>query len=178
MNYIFYIYNILGFKVCWWACVLGATSGQKYLGPALVFLYLIIHIYNIKPDLRKSELYLLFFAGIFGTFIDSLLLNLNILSYEGLYNNINYVAPLWITAMWVGFTATLNHAFKNIINKYFTQIILGLIFGPMAYVTGNSLGAIKFIPAYNDNVILIVIAIAWGFSFPLLCWMSNKIRRL
>ena len=177
MNYIFYIFNIAGFKVCWWACVWGATSNQKYLGPFLVLLYLIVHIYSISYQLRNAEIYLLCIAGILGTVVDSLFLNLDFLSYKGLYDNIDYIAPLWITAMWVGFTATLNHAFKKIINKYSIQAILGMIFGPIAYITGKSLGAIEFNSLYSQNNILIIISIAWGISFPFLCWMSNKIRK-
>lgn len=176
MKLILFIYNILGFKACWWGCVLGAIYGQKYLGPILVLFYLSIHLYIIPKEFRKSEIYLLLIAGFLGTIVDSMLLNFNILSYAGLYKNINYIAPLWITAMWLGFTATLNHAFKNIMNKYSIQIILGLIFGPMAYITGNNLGAIQFNIVYNQNIILFIIGIVWGISFPLLCWSSNKIR--
>ena len=80
--------------------------------------------------------------------------------------------------MWVGFTATLNHAFKKIIKKYYIQVILGLIFGPLAYITGNGLNAIIFNPDYSYNLILFIIAIAWGISFPLLCWISNKIKKI
>ena len=176
MKYLFYIFNVFGFKVCWWACVLGAVNNQKFLGPVLILIYLIIHIYSIPTKTRNSEMYLLGIAAIIGTFVDSLLLNLNILSYEGMYSQISYIAPLWITGMWVGFTATLNHAFKNIMNKYFTQTILGVVAGPVAYATGNNLGAIKFSPQYNDSFTLLIIAIVWGVSFPILCWISNKIR--
>ena len=178
MNFIFFIYNILGFKVCWWACVLGAVSNQKYLGPILVLIYLFIHLYIMSVELRKAEIYLLLFAAILGTFVDSVFLNFNLLTYEGSYANISYIAPLWITAMWVGFTATLNHAFKKIIKKYYIQVILGLIFGPLAYITGNGLNAIIFNPDYSYNLILFIIAIAWGISFPLLCWTSNKIKKI
>ena len=178
MNFIFFIYNILGFKVCWWACVLGAVSNQKYLGPILVLIYLFIHLYIISSELRRSEIYLLLFAAIFGTFIDSIFLSFDLLTYEGSYNNISYIAPLWITAMWVGFTATLNHAFKKIIKKYYVQFFLGLIFGPLAYITGNGLGAIVFNPNHSESLISIIIAIVWGISFPLLCWFSNKVREI
>jgi len=177
MKYLFYIFNVFGFKICWWACVLGAVNSQKFLGPSLVLAYLLIHIYLIPSPSKKSEIYLLGIAAVLGTLIDSLLLNLNILSYEGMYSQINYIAPLWITAMWIGFTATLNHAFKNIMDKYLTQTFLGLVAGPLAYATGNSLGAIKFNPLNNDNFTLAVIAIVWGFSFPFLCWISNLIRK-
>ena len=122
-------------------------------------------------------MFLLVVAGIFGTIADSLLLNTNILVYDGMYSSVDFIAPLWITAMWVGFTATLNHAFKKIINKYSIQAILGMIFGPIAYITGKSLGAIEFNSLYSQNNILIIISIAWGMSFPFLCWMSNKIRK-
>ncbi len=131
MKQIFFLYNVLGFKVCWWACVLGAINGQKFLGPLLVGLYLLVHLYMIPEALRKSEVFLLVVAGIFGTIADSLLLNTNILVYDGMYSSVDFIAPLWITAMWVGFTATLNHAFKNIIKKYFIQMILGAVAGPM-----------------------------------------------
>ena len=178
MNYILFLYNILGFKVCWWACVLGAVSNQKYLGPILVIIYLFIHLYLISAELRKSEIYLLLFAGILGTLVDSFFLNFNLLSYEGSYANITYIAPLWITAMWVGFSSTLNQAFKKIIDKYYIQVVLGLIFGPIAYITGSGLNAIIFNPEYNKNLILIIIAIAWGLSFPLLCYFSNKVKEI
>jgi hypothetical protein len=176
MSYLFSIYNIMGFKLCWWACVLGAVSDKAYLGPAMVSLYIFIHLYSISSKSRMLELYLLLFAGIFGTLVDTIFLNLNLLTYAGSYSNVNYIAPLWITAMWVGFTATLNHAFKKIIKKYYIQIILGLIFGPLAYITGNELDAIIFNPEYSQNLILIIIALAWGCAFPLLCWLSNKIK--
>ena len=78
--------------------------------------------------------------------------------------------------MWVGFTATLNHAFKKIIKKYYIQIVLGLMFGPISYITGNELNAIIFNPEYSQNLILIIIALTWGCAFPLLCWLSNKIK--
>tara|TARA_B100000945_G_C20390541_1_gene601983 strand:+ start:637 stop:1227 length:591 start_codon:yes stop_codon:yes gene_type:complete len=176
VKFLFKVYNILGFKICWWACVLGAISNQKYLGPILVLIYLFIHLYAISSNARISEVYLLIFAGLFGTVTDSTLLNLNILSYQGLYEKFNYIAPLWITAMWVGFTATLNHAFNNIMSRYYIQFILGLIAGPVAYITGNNLGAITFSAVYDRNTIIIIIAIVWGFSFPILCWVSNILR--
>ena len=75
----FFIYNVLGFKACWWASVLGAVNGQKYLGPVLVLLYLAIHIYYLPHKSRPSEINLLLFAAIFGTLADSLLLNLGLL---------------------------------------------------------------------------------------------------
>ena len=177
ISYIFPIYNILGFKVCWWACVLGAVSNQKYLGPLLVLVFLFIHLYIMSNELRKSEILLLLVAGIYGTSVDTIFLNLNLLSYEGSYNNSIYIAPLWITAMWVGFTATLNQALKKIIDKYFIQIILGMIFGPVAYIMGNGLGAINFNPECNQNFILFIIAVVWGLSFPLLSWTSNIIKK-
>ena len=178
MNYLFSIYNIMGFKLCWWACVLGAVSDKAYLGPVMVSLYLVIHLYSLSSASRIIELYLLVFAGIFGTLVDTIFLNLDLLTYSGSYSNIDYIAPLWITAMWVGFTATLNHAFKKIIKKYYIQIILGLIFGPLAYITGNELDAIIFNPGYNQNLTLLIIALSWGGAFPLLCWFSNKIKVL
>ena len=176
MKYLFYIFNVFGFKICWWACVLGAINNQKFLGPLMIACYLAIHIICIDIKYRKSECYLLTVAAILGTTVDSLMLNMDILSYEGMYKSIPYVAPLWITGMWVGFTATLNHAFKNIMEKYLTQAFLGVVAGPIAYATGNSLGAIKFNSANSDNFTLAIIAIVWGVSFPLLCWASNKIR--
>ena len=174
MRFVFFIYNVLGFKACWWACVLGAVNGQKYLGPVLVLLYLAIHIYYLPQESRPSEINLLLFAAIFGTLADSLLLNLGLLIYKG--TTFSFLAPFWITAMWVGFTATLNHSFKGLDGKFFIQLILGLVFGPISYLTGKSFGAINFSSQYPESTILIVIALTWGISFPLLYAASKKIK--
>ena len=37
------IVNVLGFKISWWACVLGATSGSEYLGPIAMAIFLALH---------------------------------------------------------------------------------------------------------------------------------------
>lgn len=170
----FFIYNVLGFKICWWACVLGAVNGQKYLGPAFVLVYLAIHMYYIPSKSRLVEIKLLLFAAFFGTLSDSVLLNFDLLVYEGL--TFNAVAPFWITAMWVGFTATLNHSFKGLENRFFIQLLLGLVFGPISYLTGKNFGAISFNSTYTESSILLVIAVMWCVSFPLLYSVSKRIK--
>ena len=59
---------------------------------------------------------------------------------------------------------------------FLIQLILGLVFGPVSYLTGVSFEAISFSSQYPESTILIVIALMWGISFPLLYAASKKIK--
>ena len=78
-------------------------------------------------------------------------------------NSINY-APLWIIAMWAGFSITLIYTLDSLQNKYFMAALLGLVGGPLSYQAGDSIGSITI----NHNYSYIVLAIAWAIAIPLL----------
>lgn len=163
------LFNILGFQISWWACILGASNGIPYIGPIVMSLFLIIHFIFISKNLQELKLIIIF--ALVGTFIDSGLIFFGILSYEGLYSLGIPIAPLWITAMWCGFSATINHSMKWLTNKWLITFLLGAFFGPAAYLTGEKFGAINFLTEVPN--IAIILAFVWGGSIPLIYWVNN-----
>ena len=147
------LFNILGFQLSWWACVLGVANGLNYLGPIVMLFFLIIHFYLYS--ISKAEIKLIIYFAFIGTLIDTLISLTGVLSFEGLYKTNKIIAPLWITAMWCGFAATINHSMAWLQNRWLMSFILGAILGPLAYFTGEQFGAIIFYrPTFDLSIIL------------------------
>ena len=109
------IINIVGFYIGWWGCVLGAANDMSYLGPMLMLVFLIAHFYLFVSS--KQEIYLVLIICFLGTVIDTILFFSGSFVYAGAYSNELLIAPLWITAMWAGFAATVNHSMSWLKDK-------------------------------------------------------------
>ena len=166
------ILNILGFNIGWWACVLGAANGFSYVGPAAMLVFLVLHFYINAFDYSEIKLIIIF--AFLGTLIDTLMVYTGMLSYKGLYEEDIIIAPLWITAMWCGFAATVNHSMAFLKGKWIYSLISGAIFGPLAYMTGQGLGAINFNADHLS--IIILLAVVWAFSLPLIFFVNDRLR--
>jgi hypothetical protein len=165
------IINIVAFQLSWWGCILGADKGLTYLGPVMMIIFLIVHYFLFVTDIR--ELYLVAIFGVIGTFIDSLMFLSGSFIYSGSYTPDIFVAPLWITAMWAGFSATVNHSMSWLKGKWLLMVVAGIVFGPVAYFTGEKFGAIEFHLSSLSSAI--VIAIVWGLSMPLIYYVNQYI---
>ena len=165
------LFNIVGFQASWWGCILGAKYGLEYIGPILMFGFLVTHfLYFTKVN---NELYLVLIFAIIGTAIDSLFIVSGIFDYMGLYFEGVLIAPLWITAMWCGFVATVNHSLSWFKGRWVAASILGVYGGPVSYIVGEKFNAIIFLDEfYKTNLIL---AIVWGLSIPLIYYVNEKL---
>tara|TARA_B100000686_G_C16060091_1_gene604199 strand:- start:8 stop:526 length:519 start_codon:yes stop_codon:yes gene_type:complete len=168
MNY-FNIINLFGFQIGWWSCVLGVKNDLYYLGPIVMAIFLLLH-YLFHPANVLIEFKLILIFSLIGTLADSILAFSNVLKYHGGY--LTYFAPLWITAMWAGFTATINYSMGWLKRKLFLQIISGLVFGPLAYITGQKFDAIVFNISFINTCI--IIAIIYGISLPLVYHLNTR----
>ena len=162
------IFNIIGFQTGWWACVLGARNGYPYLGPLVMSIFLFIHFSRL--DNRNKELSFTVIVGLIGTLVDTMLLQTNIIEYQGVY--IDNIAPLWITAMWVGFAATINHSLVWLTNKWIMSFLLGAIFGPLSYFTGIKFEALYFEVSF---LTMSVLTLLWGLVVPYLYYLNEKV---
>ena len=63
------IFNILGFQLSWWACVLGVKSGLPYLGPVCMLLFLGVHFIYLKSNSLELKLVVTF--AVLGTLVDT-----------------------------------------------------------------------------------------------------------
>ena len=162
------IFNIIGFQTGWWACVLGARNGYPYLGPLVMSIFLFIHFSRLEN--RNKELSFAVIVGLIGTLVDTMLLQTNIIEYQGVY--IDNIAPLWITAMWVGFAATINHSLVWLTNKWIMSFLLGAIFGPLSYFTGIKFEALYFEVSF---LTMLVLTLLWGLVVPCLYYLNEKV---
>ena len=91
----------------------------------------------------------------------------------GLYYEGALIAPLWITAMWCGFVATVNHSLSWFKGRWVAASILGVYGGPVSYIVGEKFNAIIFLDEfYKTNLIL---AVVWGLSIPLIYYVNEKL---
>ena len=162
------IFNIIGFQACWWACVLGVKYSLPYLGPILMSIFLIIHF--LYYTLNHNEYIFIAISTLLGTLVDSLFLNTNLIQYNGL--TFNFIAPLWIIAMWAGFAATVNHSLIWLKDKYFLSFILGATSGPLSYAAGLKFEAIDFTLTYLSVGIL---SVSWGVIVPSIFYINKLI---
>ena len=126
---------------------------------------------DISPN--PAEIKLVFIFAFLGTLIDTLMAYSGMLSYNGLYGQGIIIAPLWITAMWCGFAAMVNHSMAWLKGRWVQALLLGGFLGPVAYKAGEGLGAINF---NNDQLdVTIMLAIVWGFSMPFIYWVNDKL---
>ena len=163
--------NVLGFKISWWACVLGATSGTEYLGPIAMAIFLAFHFnFNVS---NNSEMKLILIFAVLGTLIDTSMAYTNLIGYVGSYSEDIIIAPLWITAMWCGFAAMVNHSLAWLKDKWSSAFLFGFIGGPLAYIGGEKIGAIYF----NGELIQVsfMLAIVWGGSIPMMYWVNDRL---
>jgi len=165
------IFNAFGFYFSWWMCVLGVVKFNfPYLGPIVMLFYIVSHLLMIKN--KKKESILLLLAGIFGLVVDSLKSFSGFITYNGIF--VENFAPLWIIAMWIGFSATINHSGDWVKQRYLIAIFLGIIFGPLNYLAGNKMGALSL--NWDLNLSVIILAIIWGISVPALYFLAYKIN--
>jgi hypothetical protein len=162
------LFNIIGFQTGWWACVIGAKNGYPYFGPLVMSIFLFIHFARLEN--RNKELLFAILVGFIGTVVDTVLLQTNLVEYRGVY--IDNIAPLWITAMWVGFAATINHSLVWLNNKWIMSFALGAIFGPLSYFTGIKFEALHF---EISLLTMSVLALLWGVVVPYLYYLNGKV---
>ena len=95
------LYDLLGFKVCWVLCAFCSVWEKPYLGPLVTLIFIIGHLLIVNFNFRDIKIIIV--SIILGFIIDTLFLNFDFVNYK---NSINY-APLWIIAIWAGFSITL-----------------------------------------------------------------------
>ena len=168
MSYFKKLFNIIGFQVGWWACVLGVQNGYAYLGPVVISIFLITHLVLNKGN--RGEIVFIETVGILGTLVDTAFLLTSLITYHGL--TFSYFAPFWIIAMWLGFSATINHSLAWLDGKWIFAFFLGAVFGPLSYIAGLKFGAVDFQISFFSITIL---AAVWGMTVPFIFYLNKMI---
>jgi len=164
-------FNAVGFQSAWWLTVGGLVMGYPLLGPLAMTLYMITDHLTLTKK-AQSEIRLILSAMLLGTIADTLFNVSGLISYAGGYSVAPFLAPLWITLMWGGFAATLNHSLSWIKPKPILGFIMGAIFGPLSYMAGAKFDALQF--NMDMTLSLIILGLFWGISIPALVWLQNR----
>lgn len=162
------ITNFILFHLGWFACVLGGAWDMPWLG--LCYAAAIIAIHLSLAHTLTAELRLILLAGIYGLFTDTLLVNTGWLQYTSGYL-IAGVAPYWVVALWMLFATTLNITFSWLKRRYLLATVLGAIAGPMAYLSGEQLGAATLV---QPTSALLLLALIWGIAMPMLAFFAER----
>jgi hypothetical protein len=162
--------NFIGFQVGWFACVLGAANDKELLGMIIALGIVIYHVVN-QGDSRK-ELKLVLAATVIGLLWETWVLNLNILRYPS-HPEALFWAPTWLIMMWALFATTINLSMGWLKDRWVLAVFMGAIFGPLAFVAGEKLGAVVFL---DSTLSMITLAIGWGLLMPLLLWIAERIN--
>jgi hypothetical protein len=112
-------------------------------------------------------------AIIAGTGLDSIFATTGLLSYKGGYPGVHWLAPLWITALWGGFAATLNHSLGWMRRKKVLAAILAGLMSPFSYHGAGKLGVVEFAkPLWWPTFWL---GLSWCLLIPALLILAEKL---
>ena len=161
------IFNLIGFKITWIACVMGEIYIDSYVGLIVGMIYLFIFFYFEKNKKRAFNIILIF--SLAGYAFDSFL------SYLDLYKinaDINFLfLPIWFLVLWPSFSSLLVNLFSFLKNNLIISILFGAIFGPLNYYTGIALGMVSLIN-YESFILM---SLFWGLLMFCYCnYILNK----
>jgi hypothetical protein len=162
--------NFIGFQVGWFACVLGAANDKELLGMIIALGVIIYHVVT-QGDLRK-ELKLILVALAIGLLWETWVLNLDILRYPSHPESL-FWAPSWLVMMWALFATTINLSMGWLKGRWVLSVLMGAVFGPLAFIGGERLGAVVFL---DSTLSIITLSVGWGLLMPLLLWIAERIN--
>ena len=150
------VINFVGFEVCWFACILSAAYSLPVLGVSLAASWIVVHLYQHREFL-ESELSVVGVAVVVGFGLDSLLFQLRLL--ESPYERFWALGPLWLMALWMSFATTVRHSLGWLTGRPVLQVLLGLVGGPLAYLGGESLGALTVNGLWGTVGVMVVYSV-------------------
>jgi len=162
--------NFIGFQVGWFACVLGAANDKELLGMIIALGAIIYHVITQGDSLKELKLVLA--ATVIGLFWETWVLNLDILRYPS-HPEALFWAPTWLIMMWALFATTINLSMEWLKGRWILALFMGAIFGPLAFIGGEKLGAVVFLDSTQS---IVTLSIGWGLLMPLLLWIAERIN--
>jgi hypothetical protein len=162
--------NFIGFQVGWFACVLGAANDKELLGIFIALGIVIYHVVNQGGLLKELKLVLA--ATAIGLLWETWVLNLDILRYPS-HPDALFWAPTWLIMMWALFATTINLSMGWLKGRWVLSVFMGAVFGPLAFIGGERLGAVVFL---DSTLSIITLSVGWGLLMPLLLWIAERIN--
>ncbi len=157
------LFNLIGFQIGWFSCVLGGANQLPWLGVLIACLVLFAHVR--RSDNAVFECKLLFTAIIIGLIFDGIPQSLGWITFNSVSFWPDILPPPWMVILWALFASTLNISLAWLQNKKFLAILIGAVAGPLSYWSGARLGALNL---SHTTAALVYLAIGWGLIVPVL----------
>lgn len=155
--------NIGIYQIIWFLCVYLENMGAFLSVPLLL-----LHLY-ITPC-RIDDLKLMGTMLVLGVVVDGILHSYGFVSYNVTAQPI----PIWLAVIWLSFATLPHHSLGWLKGHYLISALLGLLFGPLAYLGGVKLGAAYFNQSLTLS--LIILSVIWTCVLPLSVYMAESIR--
>lgn len=163
------VLNFILFQIAWFACVLGAANAKPWLGVLITTVIVVWHLAQVNN--LSNELKLMVYTIAIGAFLDQALLSFNLVNYlhHGWHQAI---VPMWILALWLAFSTTLNMSLAWMQTRYHIGFVFGMIGGPLAYLAAEKLGAV----IVTSQLSYVMLAIGWAAITPTLLFIAHHIN--
>ena len=155
------ILNALLFQLGWFACVFGAQRPWLLLVAAacLAAHFIWVARWRVEGRLVAS-------VALFGSALDTFLLNLGVFDFAG----DSRLLPAWLALLWALFATTLNHCLAWSARPWWLASLLGAVGGPLSYYAGARLADVGLPLGLWPTLLLLsaiwaaVMLVAHGFA--------------
>lgn len=163
--------NIGLFKIGWLACVMGAANNMALQGCLLALLIAAISIKQASNP--RSEIVFVGTVAAIGLLWETLVVSQQWMVYASHSTAGDGIvfAPYWLVVMWILFATTINHSLSWLLHRPLVATLMGAVFGPMAFIAGEKLGAVVFT---DQLAAMLLLALGWGILMPLVCVLAKN----
>ncbi|MCB9882858.1 MAG: DUF2878 domain-containing protein [Planctomycetes bacterium] len=184
------VINMVAFQIAWFACVVGAARGMPWLGIVVTAIVVALFVLTesrrgIAPanvatrerSARRARNALLF---VLGTACAGALLEF-VGSRSGVYTfasvdaarSVAVVDLAWMACLWAAFATTLPLSLAWLSRRKAVGLLFGAVGGPLAFVAGEKLGAIRL--GESRTMALVSLAVIWAIAVPLLGSIARRV---
>jgi hypothetical protein len=135
------IINAMGFQLVWFICVQGNDLNAAIATVALLIVYLMMFRTELKILIGLIVFSLI---GYLGDGIIAMIFHLDYLGSLNYNDHLDFLAPVWLLGLWLGFATTLNHSMQWLFKTPFLTVFIALFLVPVSYFAGINLSGSAF----------------------------------
>lgn len=163
------IANAVGYQAVWFATLISASQGHFWTGFVCSLIFAGLTLWfggKAAQDCRMAGI-----ALILGISIDSLFAASGWIEYAMAWSLAD-LAPLWIIALWIAFSFTLNHSMAFLRSNYKLAALFGFLGGPLAYWGAQRLfNVIDY--GVNFAAVMFALGICWAIALPAIFYIDR-----
>lgn len=156
-----FISNAVAFNLCWFGLVL-----QGNLAVPFALAWIVVHV-ALQKDARQ-ELRFIAVAGLIGVLTDTLLMKSGVLVFG---DSVSWL-PLWMIALWISFTTTLNHSLAILLRSRALRLLAAVAGAPSSYLLGSRLGNVEL--GLSHLATYAVLAVTWIILLEIFAWLAHQ----